>query len=289
MAVTYSPFPWYGGKARVAEPIWQRFGANVRNYVEPFAGSLAVLLARKSPTGFETVNDLDCYVANFWRALHTDAEAVSLHADWPVNETDLLARHDWLVGREEFRKRMCTDPDYFDVKIAGWWVWGISQWIGSGWCQTDGRTLKRARPYLTHGMGVHAKDRVAVDQMRMIAYRLRRVRVCCGEWDRVLGPSPLYAGEGITAVMLDPPYADTAERYKDLYSKDSFAVAHRVRDWAIAHGSDKRLRIALCGYDNEHNMPSDWECLAWKSGTGAGKNPHRERVWFSPHCLHPGA
>ena len=55
-------------------------------------------------------------------------------ADWPVNEADLHARHKWLVAREEFRQRMRADPDYFDAQIAGWWVWGISQWIGSGWC-----------------------------------------------------------------------------------------------------------------------------------------------------------
>ena len=35
-----APFPWFGGKSRAASIIWQRFG-NVRNYVEPFAGSLA--------------------------------------------------------------------------------------------------------------------------------------------------------------------------------------------------------------------------------------------------------
>jgi len=38
-----APFPWFGGKSRAAEIIWARFG-NVPNYVEPFAGSLAVLL-----------------------------------------------------------------------------------------------------------------------------------------------------------------------------------------------------------------------------------------------------
>lgn len=40
-----APFPWFGGKSRAAHLIWPRFG-NVPNYVEPFAGSLAVLLNR---------------------------------------------------------------------------------------------------------------------------------------------------------------------------------------------------------------------------------------------------
>lgn len=37
-----APFPWFGGKSRVAPQVWERFG-DVDNYVEPFAGSLAVL------------------------------------------------------------------------------------------------------------------------------------------------------------------------------------------------------------------------------------------------------
>ena len=39
-----APFPWFGGKSKVAGLVWERFG-DVANYVEPFAGSLAVLLA----------------------------------------------------------------------------------------------------------------------------------------------------------------------------------------------------------------------------------------------------
>jgi len=40
-----APFPWFGGKSKVAEVVWRAFGY-VPNYVEPFAGSLAVMLGR---------------------------------------------------------------------------------------------------------------------------------------------------------------------------------------------------------------------------------------------------
>jgi hypothetical protein len=33
-----APFPWFGGKSRVADLVWDRFG-DPRNYVEPFCGS----------------------------------------------------------------------------------------------------------------------------------------------------------------------------------------------------------------------------------------------------------
>ena len=90
------PFPWFGGKSKVAPEVWRRFGP-VRNYVEPFMGSLAMLLLRPGPfVGTETVNDADGFLANFWRAVRLDPAAVAEHADWPVNENDLHARHVWL-------------------------------------------------------------------------------------------------------------------------------------------------------------------------------------------------
>jgi DNA adenine methylase len=131
-----APFPWFGGKSKVTPLVWERFG-HVQNYVEPFFGSGAVLLGRPTEAGIETVNDLDCMVANFWRALQNDPDAVADAADWPVNEADQHARHLWLVSQEEFRENMKTDPEFYDAKIAGWWVWGQCIWIGSGWCSVQ--------------------------------------------------------------------------------------------------------------------------------------------------------
>lgn len=131
-----APYPYFGGKSTVADIVWSRLG-NVDNYCEPFYGSGAVLLARPGVPRIETVNDLDCYVSNFWRATQADPEAVVDHADGPVNEADLHARHRWLVLSDDakaFRQRMRTEPGYFDARIAGWWCWGLCCWIGSGWC-----------------------------------------------------------------------------------------------------------------------------------------------------------
>jgi len=133
-----APFPWFGGKSRAAHLTWAALG-DVPNYVEPFAGSLAVLLSRPHAPGIETVNDADGFVANAWRAIAADPEAVVRWADWPVNENDLHARHSWLVVRRgELTARLEGDPDYYDAKIAGWWLWGIACWIGSGWCSGVG-------------------------------------------------------------------------------------------------------------------------------------------------------
>ena len=124
-----------------------------------------------------------------------------------------------------------------------------------------------------------------------LSERLKRVRVCSGDWSRVCGPSVTFK-HGLTGVFLDPPYADTADRQSDLYREDSEDVAHAVRKWAITNGENPLLRIALCGYEGEHEMPDSWDVFKWSAGAGFGgqavertENGKRERVWFSPNCL----
>ncbi|MEM7771052.1 MAG: DNA adenine methylase [Cyanobacteria bacterium P01_A01_bin.37] len=300
-----TPFPWFGGKSRAASLIWSRFG-QVKNYVEPFAGSLGVLLNRPSydPLRYtETVNDLDAYLANFWRSISVDAESVARYAACPVNEADLQARHNWLIEQMDFKEQMLADPDFCDFKVAGWWVWGLSAWIGSGWCKhskhishqlphlgDDGRGVHRKRPHLGNdGQGVHQD--YLVDYFKALQQRLYRVRVCCGDWMRVLGPSPTTK-LGVTAILLDPPYQQDLRA--NLYNEES-NVSEKVREWAIENGGNPLLRIALCGYSDEHEMPSDWECCTWSVGGGYdgqrldknNNNRAKERIWFSPHCLKP--
>jgi DNA adenine methylase len=317
-----APFPYFGGKSKVAPLVWQYFG-DTPNYVEPFAGSLAVLLQRPHAAQTETVNDADGMICNFWRALAADPDAVASYADWPVNECDLHARHKWLYERRPFVDGLMSDPDAYDAKIAGWWVWGICQWIGSGWCPStpagvphvrdlnrkiphvgdagrgihrasDAHALHRKRPIITGAAGGPAALRNAIDggllhtYMRALSARLRRVRVVCGDWARVCGPSVTFR-HGVTAVFLDPPY-DHAERQDDLYARDENVFA-AAREWAIANGDNPLMRIALCGYDFE--MPAGWTAHRWKAAGGYGsqgdgqgrENAKREMIWFSPHCL----
>jgi DNA adenine methylase len=61
------PLAYYGGKTSIAEKIVRLLPAH-EHYVEPFAGSLAVLLA-KPPSRMETVNDLDRDLMTFWKVL----------------------------------------------------------------------------------------------------------------------------------------------------------------------------------------------------------------------------
>lgn len=283
-----APFPWFGGKSRAADLIWQRFG-NVPNYVEPFAGSLAVLLSRPHAPQTETVNDADGYLVNFWRSVAAEPEEVAKWADWPVSELDLHARHSWLVRRVEFVERLREEPNYYDPRIAGWWVWGLCGWIGTGWCKLPhlgnaGRGLSRQLPHL----GDAGQGEVIRAWMRALADRLRRTRITCGDWTRVTTDAVTWR-HGVTGVLLDPPYSDDEH---DVEYAAGGGVAEAVRAWAIANGDNPLLRIALCGYESEHEMPKGWEVVAWKArggygsqGQGRGReNSRRERIWFSPAC-----
>lgn len=418
-AALKAPFPYFGGKSRIADLVWERFGT-VQNYVEPFFGSGAVLLCCPWPGHTETVNDADGLLANFWRALQLDADAVAFYADWPVNEADLHARHRWLVDRRSLVEELMSDPDWYDARAAGWWVWGISQWIGTGWCPRLGATstqlpdlsgdsgasgrgvhakkpargltkdgelwkprphlgstgsegngthrgalarqskrpaiggrghkssvggvhgqqLNRKMPYAgnagrgghraqhlsqqlpeldhdrgdtaivglgqkmpfiaspspdrkQHGLGIHgithAAEGALYDYFHALAARLRRVRVVCGDFERILGPSVTWR-HGMTAVFLDPPYADAEHAIS--YSGGG-NVWERVTAWCAANGDNTLLRIALCGYEGTWDAPAGWEAIKWRTSGGYGsqgngrgrENARREVVWFNKSCI----
>lgn len=306
MSALKAPFSYFGGKSRAAAEVWERFG-DVPNYVEPFFGSGAVLLGRPAFEGnrIETINDADGLVANFWRALQHDPDGVAQHADYPVSELCLQARGTWLYYRDdvaEWVERLRAEPDFYDVKAAGWWVWFMSCWIGSppDPAAARGRTREKLPHLGDAGKGV-AQIALSGDSLRpymhALAERLRRVRVCCGDWTRVMGPSVTFK-HGVTGVFLDPPYSAEAERAIGVYSVDDGNVAHDVRAWCIENEDNPLLRIALCGYAGEgHDELEErgWSAYRWKANGGYGSqstttngrdNAKRESIWFSPHCRH---
>ena len=288
-AALRAPFPYFGGKRRAASRVWAALG-NVDHYVEPFAGSAAVLLARPHVGRCETINDADGMVSNFWRAVRSQPDAVAAHADWPVVEADLHARHLWLIGqRESLTERLVSDPDWCDARAAGWWVWGACAWIGDGWCG-DGKPSRKIPNVDSRGDRVACMAReVAAATMRDLSKRLRDTRVASGDWRRVLCPTTL-TGVATVGVYLDPPYLDGKMDYAAGGAGTSLSAD--VRAWALEHGTDKRLRIVLSGYAGEHDAleAKGWRVESWKANGGYGnaagnENAKRERLWLSPACL----
>jgi DNA adenine methylase len=333
-----APFPWFGGKSLACETVWAAFGA-VDNYVEPFAGSAAMLLGAPDGKRVETINDADGYVANFWRAVSHDAEAVAAHADWPTNEADLFARHSWLVRqRADLLDRLHADPEWYDAKIAGWWCWGACNWIGTGWCSGNGpwthdgerlvnsrerseagnagRGINRQLPHLGNaGQGIGVSRQIPVlsggkgfigrglqratnlprgqyirDWFDALQFRMRDVRVTCGDWSRVVKDS-VTTRHGLTAVFLDPPYTKGEMDYSA--GGVGGALADEVRAWCLKNGENKQLRIILCGHAGEHDelLAHGWHIRTWTARKGyavtdeAIENSASETLWCSPHCV----
>lgn len=304
-----APFPYFGGKSLIADRVWAALG-DVKHYIEPFFGSGAVLLARPdydSTRHVETVCDADGFVANVWRALQFDPDEVARWCDWPVNHADLNARRRVLLFNEaRLLENLHADAEWFDAKMAGYWIWAASCWIGAG------LTRPNARSHISGiGQGVHASNpggqiphitnngsgvhKIASDPIRewfaAIQARLRRVRVVCGDWTRVCGGN-WQDGMGMCGAFFDPPYSAEAERCNAIYHAEDLTVAHAVREWAIPRGASDRYRIAIAGYDGEHNELTErhgWRVVEWSAKGGYGNqakngNRHMERLWLSPHC-----
>lgn len=287
-----APFSYFGGKSAIAAEIWKRLGTGAdapRHYIEPFAGSLAVLLARpgwrSGVRWVETINDLDGLLVNVWRALALKPAEVEAHAQWPVSELDLHARHAWLRGeREAITERLRGDPEWCDPRAAGWWLWGKKCAIGSDWeSDRDLRSICRSRPPVQFDLSG-------------LSERLACVRTVSGKWQRPVGSQSALRGSSNwnpVAIYLDPPYG---EGTCYAVGENEGSTAAEVWAWAVDAAEQwPDLRVAVSGYEDGREVPDGWETLAWKTnggygnqGNGTGRaNARRERVWFSPGCIKP--
>jgi len=309
-----APFPYFGGKSKVAGVVWERFG-DVKRYVEPFFGSGAVLLGRpewhlrSDAPRFEFANDKNGFVANFWRALQCEPDTVAAHADYPVFENDKHARHAWLMSHKaDLVAKLEGNPDYYDAKIAGWWAWGASISIGGDWCNNGGGWGVVDEKLVRSASAPNGITRALFDSANKgvirssnspsylydLAARLKGVKVACGDWARIVQPSFTTGTEehvSKAGIFLDPPYAHEG-RDASLYAEDDIDLPAAVAAWALANGDHPKLRIAYCGYeDGTAPFPATWEKIAWSAQGGYSnlsadnQNRHRETIWFSPHCL----
>lgn len=318
-----APFPYFGGKRRAAPIVWDALG-DPGGYVEPFAGSAAVLLARplNGARRVETLNDADGWLINTWRALQLSPETTAAHCYGPVSEIDYHARLAYLQERRgpELVSWLEGNPENHDPKLAAWWLYVAACGIGNPWDRgpwrvIDGRLtnastagketggVNREIPHLGNaGQGIHrelphlgdaGKGIHRGDTNTLAAYfhalqtRLAHVRITCGDWTRALGPSVARAsaGNSTVGIFLDPPYATSGDLYA---SHASAGIAARVEEWCLA--APPQYRIILAGYEHDGLLEAGWRVENGKAGGGAGYNTdpaagRRERLWFSPACL----
>jgi DNA adenine methylase len=306
LEVLMAPFPYFGGKSSIAHEVWAALG-QPKHYIEPFFGSGAVLLMRPDyqvGVHIETVNDSDGFVCNVWRALQSAPDEVAKWCDWPVNHADLSARKKRLIENEDrLMENLIADDTWCDPKLAGYWIWAASCWIGSG------LTRPGQIPHIgNRGAGVHALGKrphlsdggKGVQEpynpnlytwFRGLSERLRHVRVVCGDWTRVCGGN-WQDNMGDVGIFFDPPYG-VSDRDTDIYHHDSIDVAGAVREWALARGDRPTYRIVIAGYGEHADLlDHGWTVKRWKAAGGYAKmgngpsseNRKRECLYLSPHC-----
>ena len=324
MTPLLSPFPYFGGKRTVAADVWVRLGSPTQ-YIEPFCGSAAVLLAAPRPAALEVVCDGSGFIANFWRAVKHQPGAVAVRADYPVSHIDLGARHGWLMAQRGRIGEALQDPNWHgDAKVAGWWLWGQCCWIGSGWCDWFGQI-----PHASNaGRGVQAIGQIphasnagrGVQAIGQIPHAsdagmgVQAIGQIPHASDAGMGADALLTSCGRTAWAWLHRLADRLERVRVVhgdwsrclnnhYGGDDTAVfldpPYRAYEalygtsGAVADAvetwarSNQHLRIALCGHRDDYALDG-WDTVEWSRGRltySGGQTTDSECVWYSPACL----
>lgn len=288
-------FVYPGGKSKVAEEIWNRLG-KVETYIEPFFGTGAVFFNCPYTLPYAIVNDIDGYLVNFWRAVRNDVDSVSYYADNPFFESDIHARHIYITNNN-LSAKLEADPDFYDSKIAGYWVYLMNNVIGADICTGGPWIIKNnmlIRSDYSNKEGVvrsvpaisRKVNRNYHDILTTLSNKMARIKILCGNWDRALKGIAFTTN---TAIFIDPPYSIRSEGGHRMYTKDNVNLKDEIEDFCRVH--EKVLRIALCGYIGEYDLPL-WDQYKWVN-VGGYSNQNKtkittkreeEVIWFSPLC-----
>ncbi len=320
-----APYPYFGGKRTIADTVWRALG-EPKQFVEPFCGSAAVLLAAPKVASLEVIGDANGFVANFWRAVVAQAAEVARFADYPVSHVDLGARHVWMMGERDRLAADLQDPNWpGDAKVAGWWLWGQCQWIGSGWCDWTGKVPGAANA--TEGVQAIGKVPLLGNAGRGVLATGKVPRIACpgthiqsvvesGAGDeRVAAGYEPWTSSGRVAMRWLRELADRMERVRVVHGAWSrclnshyggaetavfldppykaFEKLYGVGDKLVAAEAEEwaranpAIRIVLCGHRGDYDLPG-WTVHEWDRGrmTYAGsKTTAEECLWMSPACL----
>ncbi len=249
------PMAYFGAKTRLAERIVALMPPH-DHYVEPFAGSLAVLLA-KPPSKMETVNDLDGDIVAFWRCVRDRGDELAAVC--------ALTPH----AREEFRD--CRDLAADDDLERARRVWvrltqgrSAAMRADTGW-----------RHYQDAGGSTYSFPRYLAayaDRIPPAAMRLRLVQIECLPALEVIAR---YGRHPETLIYADPPYPVSVRRGRryrhELASEDEHrGLADALRACEAA--------VMLSGYrcDLYDELYGDWHRVEFDAFTGNGAANGRE-------------
>jgi DNA adenine methylase len=242
-----APFAYFGGKTRLADRIVQLLPAH-DHYVEPFAGSLAVLLA-KPRAEMETVNDLDGDLMTFWRVLRDRPEDLALHM--------ALTPH----SRAEHQVAYDLDTDDELERARRVWVL-LSQGRGGSMRRTGWRFYRDPKAS-TYSFPEYLA--AYVSRVPAAAERLAGVSLECRDALELIADYGQHPG---VLLYCDPPYVGStrAANYKHEMTKDS---QHRELAAAL---TECKAAVVLSGYHSPlyEELFAGWHRAEMKAWTGNG-------------------
>ena len=289
-------FPYYGNKRLFADEVWKRFG-NPMYYSEPFAGSLSVLLRRPElpPKNEykEIINDLSGTICNAWRSIQAEPEVVSENLTWPSNGFDLQARNTAVLKWvQKDSKRLLEDPEYYDPKIAGYWLWGQCNVMNCTFGVRDkayqgfgGGRFRLCKTQYLRKTYAECLD-INLKFLHEVSERIKHAEVCAVDWKRCTAPAFLLGRSGAEdgAAFLDPPYK-SEKRSTNLYIKEeqSDLVAAESYKWAVANGD--KIKVAYCCHEGDFEVPDGWASLKRDFPSIQRKRTAVDLIMFSPKCI----
>lgn len=264
--------PYHGSKGRLADWIVALMPPH-RVYVEPFAGSASVLLA-KPRSVHEILNDIDGNVTTFYRVLREQpAELERVCRLTPY-------------AREEFARADLTDPEIPDLERARrWWVrvnqsFAHTGTASTGWSTSIMRGSNNARTVSNR-----------IDRFHAVAARLSTVTV---ENRDALG---LIVDHSVSdgVIYADPPYLMSTRSAMNRRPGGDYAHEFATEDDHVNLAEALKASAAtvlLSGYHSPlyDELYADWDRVEQRvvrrlSNARSAPQPHAVEVVWSNRPL----
>lgn len=254
---TKPPFAYYGGKTTMAERIASLLPAH-SHYVEPFAGSLAVLLA-KPRSEMETVNDLDGDLMLFWRILRDRPEDLTrVCALTPHARAEHQAAYDLEASSDELERARR--------------VWVLLTQGRGGTLRKTGWRFYRDPAGSTYSFPEYLN--AYVDRMRPAAERLAAVSLESRDALEVICD---YGKHPNVLLYVDPPYLASSRNSTNYRCEMATADEHAALADALR---SCEAAVVLSGYHSPlyDDLFADWHRIEFASWTGNGIRDGRTKT-----------
>jgi DNA adenine methylase len=252
------PFAYFGGKTTLAPRIAAALPVH-GHYVEPYCGSLAVLLA-KPQSGMETVNDLDRSLMTFWRVLRERPAELARHC--------ALTPHSIAEFRDAEGLEQAGGGDLETARRI--WI-RLTQGRAGTLCSTGWRHFVDPA-----GSGFGMPDYLDgyVARMAAAAERLHNVSLECRPAREV---AEWYGRSADVLLYVDPPYLRST-RKSGAYRHEMTEADHRELA-AVLHAAE--ASVVLSGYPSDLydlDLYAGWHRTEFRSGTGQNARTWENRT-----------